>query len=260
MNHLQQDTPDSFLETADIETSSADYASRFSGSVGKYFLKQQQNITLNFLKTQPRTSVLDVGGGHGQLALPLADHGFSITVTGSDDICGQRLADRMGTRPYTYQTCDNLHLPFADDSFHTVISFRLLPHVEQWQQLIAELCRVASHSVILDYPDARSFNILYRLLFSFKKAMEGNTRTYTMFNRAQLKQAFAANNFAVPAFAPEFFWPMVLHRKLKNPQISRVLEQPARLLGLTSLFGSPIILHSHKLPKTTDTTATEVRS
>jgi SAM-dependent methyltransferase len=147
--------------------------------------------------------------------------------------------------PYSYQTCDNLHLPFDDNAFNTVISFRLLPHVDRWQQLIAEMCRVANHTVILDYPDQRSFNILYRLLFTIKKAMEGNTRTYSMFNRAQLKNEFVTNHFQPPVFKPEFFWPMVLHRKLKTPALSKGLEIPAKVLGLTHFFGSPIILQSN---------------
>lgn len=246
MTTLPETNPD-YLETADIETSSPDYASRFSGSVGEYFLNQQSRITLQLLRTTPGVTLLDVGGGHGQLAGVLADHGYRITVTGSNDICGTRLAEKMQDRSYSYTTCDNLHLPYDDNAFHTVISFRLLPHVGQWQQLVAELCRVASHSVILDYPDPRSFNILYTILFRLKKAMEGNTRTYTMFTRTQLRQEFTCNGFSTPLFKPEFFWPMVLHRKLKNPSVSKLLELPPRLLGLTTLLGSPIILQSFKL-------------
>ena len=51
-------------EKADIETSSEDYAKRFSGEVGKYFLDVQAKITLDLLKDLPNSSVLDVGGGH----------------------------------------------------------------------------------------------------------------------------------------------------------------------------------------------------
>ncbi len=247
-----------YLETADIETSSPDYATRFSGRVGSYFLEVQSSITLQLLAGQEKKSVLDVGGGHGQLAGPLAEHGFPVTVTGSHDICGERLAERMQGVSYAYQTCDNLHLPFADNSFHTVISFRLLPHVDRWQELIAEMCRVAQHCVILDYPDQRSFNILYRMLFTIKKAMEGNTRTYSMFSRAQLRQAFFKNAFTVTACKPEFFWPMVLHRKLKHPGLSKALETPAQLLGLTHLFGSPVILQSKAIQPAAGKTREEI--
>jgi len=36
-----------FLETADIESSTEDYATRFSGPVGEYFLNVQTEITLS---------------------------------------------------------------------------------------------------------------------------------------------------------------------------------------------------------------------
>jgi 2-polyprenyl-3-methyl-5-hydroxy-6-metoxy-1,4-benzoquinol methylase len=242
------DNTEKFQETADIETSSPDYGTRFSGSVGRYFLETQSSLTLQLLAGHKTATILDVGGGHGQLARPLAGHGFAVTVTGSHDICGERLAKKMQELSYNYQTCDSLHLPFDDNAFHTVISFRLLPHADRWQQLIAELCRVARHSVILDYPDLRSFNILYRLLFTLKKAMEGNTRTYTMFNRTEIKTEFEKNSFMVSSFKPEFFWPMVLHRRLNNPSLSKGLELPARALGLTHLFGSPIIVQADAIP------------
>jgi 2-polyprenyl-3-methyl-5-hydroxy-6-metoxy-1,4-benzoquinol methylase len=63
-------------EYADVETSSEGYARRFSGEVGKYFLEVQTQITLELLKPWPRARVLDVGGGHGQLALPLVNAGY----------------------------------------------------------------------------------------------------------------------------------------------------------------------------------------
>lgn len=64
-----------FPETADIETASEDYATRFSGAVGEYFLELQLKIVLQFLEQYSATSLLDVGGGHAQLAVPLVEKG-----------------------------------------------------------------------------------------------------------------------------------------------------------------------------------------
>lgn len=240
-----------FSETADIETSSEAYAARFAGQAGRYFLDVQARITLDLLSGYEGAEVLDVGGGHGQLAEPLLARGFQVTITGSDDSCGTRAAARLPAGSHTYRTCDSLHLPYADRAFPVVLSFRLLPHVEDWQGLIRELCRVSSSLVILDYPDVRSFNLLYRLLFPLKKSMEGNTRTYTMFDRSQIAQEFAAAGFARPIFRPEFFWPMVLHRALRNRTLSSLLEAPPRLTGLTRAFGSPIITCARRLSSAT---------
>ena len=232
-------------ETADIETASDDYASRFAGPVGEYFLDVQAQLTLEMLRDLPGASVLDVGGGHAQLTMPLVQNSFDVTVTGSADICRDRLDKYCEKGSFKYITCDCLNLPFEDNEFDVVMAFRLLPHAKEWQGLVKEMCRVARKAVVFDYPDKRSANILYDLLFDLKKNMEGNTRTYTLFSRKEIRDALATNNFAVQRFAPEFFMPMVVHRKLKTPAISRSIEAVSRLFGLTGLFGSPIIVRSN---------------
>ncbi len=235
-----------YLETADIETASDDYASRFSGEAGNFFLQQQTEITLSLLDDLPHASILDVGGGHAQLACPLVKKGFNVTVTGSDDICRERLDKQLPAGSFDYITCDSLALPFENNSFDVVLSFRLLPHVTRWQELIGEMCRVANKCIILDYPDRRSSNILYEQFFKVKKKMEGNTRPFTLFSREQICSEVRKNNFDKPIFKPEFFFPMVIHRKLKNKQVSSLLETCSRYTGLTRLFGSPIIFRSNK--------------
>jgi ubiquinone/menaquinone biosynthesis C-methylase UbiE len=236
-----------FLETADIETATDDYAKRFSGAAGEYFLAEQAAITLDLIRHLPGARVLDVGGGHAQLAEPLVQNGFAVTVTGSHDSCRMRLDQRLAPGSFIYMTCDSLSLPFADCSFDVVMAFRLLPHVNRWREIIAELCRVADKCVIVDYPDRRSTNIFYQLLFSMKKKMEGNTRPFTLFSRAEIAAAMMTYGFAPPLFKPEFLLPMVVHRKAGNKALSTAVETCCRLTGLTQLFGSPIIVRSDRL-------------
>ena len=50
-------------EEADVTTSSADYARRFAGGVGAWFLEVQAKATLDLLAPWPGASVLDVGAG-----------------------------------------------------------------------------------------------------------------------------------------------------------------------------------------------------
>ena len=235
-----------FLETADIETASADYAARFSGAAGKYFLDKQAAITLDFLRDQPQARILDVGGGHAQLAVPLVDERYEVTVTGSDDSCRLRLDQQIAPEKFTYLTCDSLALPFENRSFDVVMAFRLLPHVTRWRELIAELCRVADKAVIFDYPDRRSTNILYEQFFGMKKKMEGNTRPFTLFSRSQITAELQRNGYCRPVFKPEFLLPMVIHRKVDNRKFSALIEYFFQLTGMTGLFGSPIIFRSDR--------------
>ena len=236
-----------FPESADIETSSADYAGRFSGAIGTYLLSVQCRIILDMLTDCQGGRLLSIGGGHGQLVEPLVHRGFEVTVTGSHDICRERLMRRIQDVPCSYRTCNSIDLPFADGEYDVVMAIRLLTHVSRWQRLIAEMCRVSNKIVIFDYPDRRSSNILYCLLFPVKKALEGNTRPFMMFSRAQLTKELAKNGYGGTVFQPQFFFPMVFHRKLSNPHLSNILETGARLIGLTNLLGSPIILKSRKM-------------
>ena len=229
-------------QKADIETSSEDYAKRFSGNIGNYFLDMQANITLNLLKQWPKAKILDVGGGHAQIAVPLVKAGYGLTIIGSDDICELRLKKFLKQNKYKYKTCDLLNLPFEDKSFDIVTCFRLLTHEENWKVQISELCRVAKYSVIIDYPDIRSFNILYKLLFKIKKKYEGNTRTFRNFSRKELIEEFNKNGFASPKFKAEFFLPMVIHRAIKNVRLTSFLEKIFYYAALTKYFGSPVIL------------------
>jgi 2-polyprenyl-3-methyl-5-hydroxy-6-metoxy-1,4-benzoquinol methylase len=233
-------------ETADVETSSEDYARRFAGPVGRFFLEVQERTTLDLLAAWPGASVVDVGGGHGQLAAPLAASGRAVTVVGSRPACADRVRDLVTAGRVRFETADLLHLPFEDRSFDVVLSFRLLPHVERWRDLVAELSRLARHAVIVDYPTRRSVNAVAEPLFSVKKGIEGNTRTFTVFADAEVKDAFVTHGFRKTARRPQFFWPMALHRALGRGSVSRGLEGATAVLGLRTLFGSPVILRMER--------------
>ena len=232
----------SFPETADIETSSEAYARRFSGQIGEWFINVQQGASLSMLAPHRRATILDVGGGHGQLTGALIRNDHPITVLGSAEICKARIQDLIDNRRCSFKVGNILDLPFNDKHFDVVISYRLLAHVNQWQEFISELCRVAKKAVMIDYPEIRSLNAFAPYLFDYKKNVEGNTRPYSTFRESDLLQVFESIGFVRKNKFPEFFLPMVFHRKLNSLGISKSLEATFRFLGMTSFFGSPIIL------------------
>jgi ubiquinone/menaquinone biosynthesis C-methylase UbiE len=234
-------------EDADIGTSSEDYARRFTGAVGRWFVATQTRLTLGLLQALPAgASVLDVGGGHGQIAPPLIEAGYEVTVVGSDPVCARRLEPWIRQGRCHFEAVDLHALPYPDRSFDAVVCLRLLPHSVDWHNLIRELCRVARRSVILDYPSSRSVNVLSNHLFSLKRRIELNTRRYLMFTPQEIKSAFRENGFSVGAERAQFLLPMVLHRFTNRAALSKVAETPGRLLGLTRRFGSPKIVRADR--------------
>ena len=228
-------------ETADIETSSDGYASRFKGPVGEWMLSVQESIIVQMVADTPGVSLLDVGGGHGQLAIPLCRHGFPVTVLGSDETCRHRIDGVVESGACRFVAGNIVALPFGDKSFDTVISIRLLPHCTAWPVLIQELTRVARRAVIVDYPTSEGLNAMAPALFGAKKKLEGNTREWRMFRHAEIDGAFAQNGFVLHKRDPQFFLPMVLHRALRCLGLSRAMESVCRGLGLTRRWGSPVI-------------------
>ena len=225
LSEMQSIKEEIYSQKADIETSSENYAKRFSGDVGEYFLTVQSEITLQLLEQWKKAKVLDVGGGHAQLAVPLVKNNFDLTVVGSDESCRERLDKFLPRSSFQYFNCNLLKLPFDDKSFDVVISFRLLTHEDNWKLQLSELCRVAKYAVIVDYPDRRSFNIFYDLLFNMKRKYEGNTRTYRNFSRKEIIEEFKSNNFVYSKVKPEFFLPMLIHRALKNVTLLKNIEK-----------------------------------
>lgn len=230
------------LEAPDIETASEGYARRFAGEVGEYFLTVQAETVLDLLAPWPRARVLEVGGGHAQLAGPLIERDFQVTVTGSGEVCRERLDRSLPPGSFDFQVCAAARLPFPDRSFDVVLAVRLLTHLDRWREALAEMCRVAARAVIVDYPDTRSFNRLYGVLFAWKKSVEGNTRTFRCFSPREVIAECARHGFGRPAVRRQFFVPMVVHRALGRAGISRALERTSGLLGLTRALGSPVIL------------------
>ena len=230
-------------EDADVEASTEEYARRFSGSVGRWFLEVQTSLTLAALAGLPAgATVLDVGGGHAQVALPLAEAAYQVTVAGSERSCRRLLAGWTSAGRGRFVVADLHHLPYPRRAFDAVICYRLMAHSIDWRRLVGELCRVAAHRVVVDYPARSSVNILSRPLFATKRAVEGgSTRPYAMYDREDIAACFARSGFRVTSEMPQFFLPMAVHRLGKMSWLSRAAEASARALGLTRMFGSPVI-------------------
>lgn len=236
-------------ETPDIETSSDDYARRFAGAAGEYFLSVQTHALDGLMEGLFSSSVLEVGGGHGQLVPALLRHGCKLTMFGSDEITHARVRASHPNEPISYATGNVLNLPYADRSFDVVVAVRLISHIDAWETLLKEFCRVARYSVIVDYPSWRSLNALTPMLYAFKKSVEGNTREYASFYPSQLATVFERHNFVVSSSYSQFFLPMFLHRGLAGARWLQTGECICRSLGWTKLFGSPVLMRADRSPR-----------
>ncbi len=225
-------------ETPDIATSSNDYATRFSGDWGKYLLDVQNRLIEQALPTGENITVLELGGGHGQLLDVYARNHIKPVIFGSTpDSFGQ-------IKPGEVETAigDFAHLPYPDQSFDAVVAIRLVMHLDHWQDVVAEMARVAKKCVIIDYPAVASANIMTPVMFHLKKGFEKNTRDYTLFSHREILEPFEKAGFRAHSRHGQFLLPMVVHRMTKAAAPMRALESLFRVTRLTDLAGSPVIL------------------
>ncbi len=233
-NHVHSETPD-------VETASEGYARRFAGPVGEWFLKVQEDAALAMMEDFQNASILEAGGGHAQLVPGLLRNKHRVTVLGSVPECRNRIFKELEKGLLQFQLGKLTQFPLSDQTFDVAMSFRQLPHLNDWQALIRELCRVSKKSVIVDFPVLRSVNFFSDVLFALKKNIEKNTRVYTLFWESDIVREFEKNGFRLHSKTPEFFLPMALHRFLKSKAFSSASETLFRKCGLTALFGSPLI-------------------
>lgn len=234
-------------ETPDVHSSSPEYATRFRGHAGQFFLQRQTEAVEELIGTSRELSVLDVGGGHGQLLSLFHMRGCHVTVLGSDETTERHLRLRSEGQAVNYVNGNLIDLPFLESSFDLVISTRILSHVEAWKHFLSELCRVAKRTVIVDYPGWCSLNALTPLLFPLKKGVEGNTRPYRSFFESSLDNVLRDSNFATTKTAKQLLLPMFVHRALDSPEWLQALEHAFSAVHLTALFGSPVVLRADRL-------------
>jgi SAM-dependent methyltransferase len=105
--------------------------------------------------------ILDIGCGSGAYVLRFADQ---RTIYGVDLVAYPTWKER----PERFAVCTADHLPFADGSVDTVLSFEVLEHLPDPGRALREYYRVARHNVILTVPNCSITDGMRRsnLLFS----------------------------------------------------------------------------------------------
>ena len=173
---MNSKTVTQFPDAPDIESSTWDYASRFSGVVGEWLLAQQINATRNAISTlfgdTAPLKVLDVGGGHGQNIALMKELGHELQIVGSDPMCREVIQKELDNGSVQFEVASLIDLPFEDNSFDLVICYRILSHMASWEKLIEEMVRVSKTAVLVDYPSRKSLNVFSDLLFAAKKKIE----------------------------------------------------------------------------------------
>ena len=115
---------------------------------GKYVEKIIENAP-------PKSRVLDVGCGVGQVSNYLAEKGFEATGI---DISPLFVKEARKNGKAKFISADTTKLPFEDESFDAVISAETLEHIPEPEKALSEMARVLKKKgiIALRFPNRHS--------------------------------------------------------------------------------------------------------
>lgn len=120
---------------------------------GRWIGEAEFALLSRLLDARPGETLLDVGCGTGWFTRHFAESN-SLKVTGLDpnaDWLGYAKQHHVRQRSYAirYLQGDARRLPFEDGSFDSMISVTALCFVDDWQQALYEMVRVARRRIVL---------------------------------------------------------------------------------------------------------------
>lgn len=118
--------------------------------------------TEKILQTIKGKTVLEVGCGRGYLANLMSEN---HNVTGCDIVISDGLKKKYPEIKFVQGNIQSL--PFADNSFDTVVSTHTLEHVQDLPGAVSELRRIAKKELIIVVPRQRPYKYTFSLHTQF---------------------------------------------------------------------------------------------
>ena len=215
---------------------------RFSGPVGRLVAESQERVIVDFLEPIAGRQVLDVGTGTGRGAIVLASRGAIVTgVDASAQMLAvaRRRAAAAGLQ-VNFVEGDAHGLAYDDRSYDVVVCLRVLMHTPDWRQSLGELCRVARHRVLFDYPALVSAAAVQSAARHLANLAGGRTEAYRVFADRAVRATLRANGFEIQRSDRQFVMPIALHKRVGSAGMTRTVERAFRKTGLNWLLGSPV--------------------
>jgi len=219
-------------------------ASRFGGPIGRLIAETQEGQIASFLSPLDGRRVLDVGTGTGRAAIALAKRGAQVTgVDASGEMLSvaEQRARAAGVR-IDFHREDVHHLSFPDRAFDDVVCLRVLMHTPDWQRSLAELCRVASRRVVLDFPAATSAASIESIARRLVKPFAPGAEAYRVFRSSSVATALESNGFRLVSQHRQFVLPIALHKRIGSRRWTERVEAMLSRAGLLRVFGSPVTI------------------
>jgi SAM-dependent methyltransferase len=245
----------SYAAYADTRMAETFEAARFSGPIGTLLAATQEQVVASFLAPIEGRTVLDVGTGTGRAAIALARRGAIVTgVDASAEmlaVAARRAADAPAQVTFVQGDAHALDAP--DESFDAVVCLRVLMHTPDWRRSLGELCRVARHRVVLDYPALCSAAALEAAARHVRHRFGARVEAYRVFSDRAFRAALADRGFRIVDRHRQFVLPIALHKQLDSAAATTRVERMLESVGLRALLGSPVTIVAERTGAPRDT-------
>jgi SAM-dependent methyltransferase len=232
---MQTDSPDMISYYRDTNVVTEYHEGRYGGAVGRWFLESEQ-VAFRAMAADLGDihMVLDIGTGTGKLRPSLRTDSF----VGLDSSLHMLGVSRKMWGEVPHVLGDSIKLPFLSDSIDLVVASRVLMHVPNWSQMIAEACRVATRAVLLDYPTRPSVAAMEPSMWRWTRGRNAPP-VHRIFAQSEVDEAFGSAGFECTNTRKGYLLPYRLHRILRSSMFSARMEGTFSRIGLTKRYGSP---------------------
>ncbi len=238
----------SYAAYADPAMAAGFDAARFGGPIGRLLLEDQEQVLVDFLGDVSNARILDLGTGTGRAAIALARRGARVAGVDASremlSVATRRAADEG--LAIEFSEGDAHALAFPNRSFDSVVCLRLLMHAPDWRTCVAELCRVADHRIVCDYPSLNSIAAVQALWRRLALKMGRDVEAYRVFRAWDVERELAHHGFRVTAAHRQFVLPIAFHKLLGSPRFTRGIERALAGVGLLRLAGSPVTIAAER--------------
>ena len=234
----------SYRHYADTDVAEGFDQLRFGGPIGRFLLESQHAVLIEALSPVAGRRVLDVGTGTGRAAIGLAQAGAVVTgIDASAEMLAVAAARASSAKVHvTFERGDAHELPAADRSVDAAVSLRVLMHAIDWKTCVAELCRVATWRVVVDFPAIGSLAALESAGRRVANSLGARTEAYRVISESDVTRTFAAHGFRIAMVRRQFVLPIALHKTINRLAVTQGLEGALSRLGLLRLLGSPVTM------------------
>ncbi len=238
----------SYTYYADAANAQSFEARRFGGPIGDLVARGQADVLADMLGPVQGRRILDVGTGTGRAAFILAGAGAQVTgVDASEQMLA--IARERAVRehaPIDFRTGDAHALDFPSRAFDVVVSLRVLMHTPRWRQCIAEICRVAGHAVVIDYPALCSAALVQSIGRKLLHPFGLSSEPYRVFTDAAIGGELRRHGFRIVDVHRQFVLPIAVHKTIGSPAFTERSERWLAQAGLLRLFGSPVTVYAER--------------